>query len=147
MESFDVAAQKLQDDKITEALRFIDTEKVFATTVDKFKPMQDYLVILIPKINKTTKQGFAKTQREVEKELIDLPQVFEVVAIGPNARKSMEATYSNSAGIVEVEHSDIKIGQYVLCTRINSVPVQSNKEGFEVAVVRMFDVIGVFDEI
>lgn len=145
MESFDVAAQKLQDDKITEALRFIDTEKVFATTVDKFKPMQDYLVILIPKINKTTKQGFAKTQREVEKELADLPQVFEVVAVGPKVDTS-----SVTVGSLETHFSGastIKVGQYVLCTRINSVPVQSNKEGFEVAVVRMFDVIGVFDSI
>ena len=96
--------------------------------VENFQPLQDYVVVLIPKLSNKTAAGIMKSERMIEQEMRDIPQVFEVVAVGEKVET-------------------VQVGQYVLCTRVSNIPVESNKEGFEVAVVRMFDIVGVTDEV
>lgn len=99
-----------------------------SVTVENFKPLQDYVMVLIPVIEPKTKLGIMKSKQMLEDEFKATPQVFKVVGVGEKV-------------------TNIDEGQYVLCTRVNEVPVDSLDEDFKVAVVRMFDVVGVTDEI
>ena len=99
-----------------------------SVTVKNFKPLQDYVMVLIPVIEPKTKSGLIKSKQQLDEEFKNTPQVFQVVATGEKV-------------------DNIKEGQYVLCTRVNEVPVDSLDEDFKVAVVRMFDVVGVTDNV
>ena len=96
--------------------------------VKSFRPINDQVVVFIPKIKEKTKAGLIKTQAMMEDEFKNTPQLFEVKAIGEKVET-------------------IKVGQYVLCTRINRIPIESGTEDFETAVVRVFDIVGTADEV
>ena len=97
-------------------------------SVTDFKPLNDYVVVLIPKIGPKTKAGIIKDQKTIQEEFEKTPQLFKVMAIGSKVE-------------------NINVGEYVLCTRINRVPVESNDEEFETAVVRVFDIVGTSHEV
>ena len=118
------------DAAIDKIIEFQDKKEVFAGPVNKFRPVQDYVVLYRPKFDKMTKSGIMKSDGTIKAELDALPKAFEVVAVGEKIDKSI-----------------VDVGKFVLVSRSESNPnIQSDRPEFDIALVRMYDIVGVFDK-
>lgn len=97
-------------------------------TQEMYKPTKDNIVVLVPELKKTTESGIhipdtVLAQRAKEK---GVNQFCEVVAVGPECK-------------------EVKIGSFVLASRVIELPVESGNPEFKVATAREYDVVGYYE--
>lgn len=96
-------------------------------TQETFKPVKDLVVVLFPKIKRTTEGGVMLPESVVNNTLKDKEKFVEVIAVGPEVKQ-------------------VSVGNYVLLTRAQEVPVEATDEEFVVCVAREYDVLGFHEE-
>jgi co-chaperonin GroES (HSP10) len=96
-------------------------------TQDSFKTRKDQLVVLIPELKKETESGIIIPESVLAERLQQRggDVFFEVIAVGS-------------------EVTDIKVGDKVLVSRVQDVPVEANDPTFKVGVCREYDVVGFY---
>lgn len=99
-------------------------------SIENFKPLNDQVAVLLPKIEEKTKSGILKTERQILDEGAKFSKFMKVVAVGSNVPET------------------VQVGSYILPARtLTVIPVEVDEEGMQVAVIRVFDIIGVADEV
>ena len=94
-------------------------------TQENFKTLKDQLVVLVPELKKETESGIVIPETVLAERMKErgVNEFFKVIAVGEDVKT-------------------IKVGDFVLCSRVLPVPVQATDSDFKVAIAREYDVVG-----